>query len=74
MIAPLPMAESFDSQLGLVDEIGLVLAFAFVGGFIAGKLRLQPIVGYIAAGLVVGPFTPGFIADVHLAEQLAALR
>ena len=67
------MAESFDSQLGLVDEIGLVLAFAFVGGFIAGKLRLQPIVGYIAAGLVVGPFTPGFIADVHLAEQLGEI-
>lgn len=73
MTAPLPMAESFDSQLGLVDEIGIVLAFAFVGGFIAGKLRLPPIVGYIAAGLAVGPFTPGFMADVHLAEQLGEI-
>ena len=40
---------------------GLALAFAF--GFAARLLRLPPLLGYIAAGIVVGPHTPGFVAD-----------
>ena len=50
---------------------GLVLAFG--GGFIASKLRLPPLVGYLLAGVVVGPFTPGFVADQELAMQLAEI-
>src|SRR5882724_9489228 len=46
-------------------------AFAFVGGFLAARLRLPPLVGYLLAGIVVGPFTPGFVVDVKLAPQLA---
>ncbi len=50
---------------------GFVLAFVF--GLIANRLRLSPLVGYIVAGVVVGPYTPGFVADVELAPQLAEI-
>ncbi len=43
--------------------IGLVLAFAF--GLLAHRLRLPPLVGYLIAGIAVGPFTPGFVADAE---------
>ena len=42
-------------------------------GLLTHRLRLSPIVGYLCAGLLVGPYTPGFVADHHLAEQLAEL-
>ena len=50
---------------------GLVLAFIF--GTIAQRLRMPPLVGYLVAGVVAGPFTPGFVADQSLAPQLAEL-
>ncbi|RJF91093.1 YbaL family putative K(+) efflux transporter [Sphingomonas cavernae] len=50
---------------------GLVLAFIF--GALAFRLRLSPLVGYLLAGVVVGPFTPGYVADQHLANELAEL-
>ncbi len=46
---------------------------AFVFGALANRLRLSPIVGYLAAGILVGPFTPGFVADQDLANQLAEI-
>ena len=64
---------NLDETLGLLDEIAIVLAFAWFGGFIASRLRIPPIVGYIAAGIAVGPFTPGFVADVALAEQMGEI-
>ena len=48
---------------------GIVLAFVFAS--IAYKLRLPPLAGYLMAGVVVGPFTPGYVADGHLAHELA---
>lgn len=48
---------------------GIVLAFLFAA--LAHKLRLPPLAGYLMAGVVVGPFTPGYVADGHLAHQLA---
>lgn len=48
---------------------GFVVAFIF--GIIANRLGIAPIVGYLLAGLVVGPFTPGFVADASLAHELA---
>jgi CPA2 family monovalent cation:H+ antiporter-2 len=51
--------------------VGLGLAFIF--GMIASRLRLSPLVGYLIAGVVIGPFTPGFVADAHLATELAEL-
>ncbi len=50
---------------------GLVLAFIF--GFIARRLNLSPIVGFLVAGVAVGPYTPGFVGDVGLAQQLAEI-
>jgi monovalent cation:H+ antiporter-2, CPA2 family len=50
---------------------GLGLAFAF--GLLAARLRLPPILGYLVAGVIVGPFTPGYVADSGLASQLAEL-
>jgi CPA2 family monovalent cation:H+ antiporter-2 len=57
----------------LVATIAVGLAFALVGGLIAVRLRLPPLVGYLLAGIAVGPFTPGFVGDVHLAPQLAEI-
>jgi CPA2 family monovalent cation:H+ antiporter-2 len=50
---------------------GLVLAFIL--GAIANRLRISPLVGYLMAGVAVGPFTPGFVADQALAPELAEL-
>src|SRR5947208_13361254 len=47
------------------------LAAALVLGYVTQRLGLSPIVGYLLAGIVVGPNTPGFVADRHLAEQLS---
>ena len=47
------------------------LAAALVCGYVTHRLGLSPIVGYLLAGIVVGPNTPGFVANRHLAEQLA---
>lgn len=57
----------------LIATIAVSLAFAFVGGLVAVRLRLPPLVGYLLAGIAVGPFTPGFVADAHLAPQLAEI-
>jgi CPA2 family monovalent cation:H+ antiporter-2 len=50
---------------------GLVLAFVF--GMMAQKLRLSPLFGYLIAGVIVGPFTPGFVADSAIAHQLSEI-
>ncbi len=60
-----------DTALLATIAIGLALAFLF--GFAAARLKLPPLVGYLIAGVVVGPFTPGFVADSTLASQLAEL-
>ena len=62
---------AFESPLVAVLVIGLGLAFVF--GTIANRLNLSPIVGYLVAGVAVGPFTPGFVADTKLTLQLAAV-
>src|SRR5437660_1608773 len=51
---------------GLIATITIALGAAFLGGFLATKVRLPPIVGYLAAGIAVGPFTPGLRADRRL--------
>lgn len=49
------------------------LAFALLLGTLALKLKLSPIVGYLIAGVLAGPFTPGYVADASVAEQFAEL-
>ena len=51
----------------------LALVAAFAGGLVARALRLPPIVGYLVGGLVVGPFTPGFIGDSDAMSQLSEI-
>jgi CPA2 family monovalent cation:H+ antiporter-2 len=60
-------------QVGLLDQLALVLAFSLPMGLLAVRLRLPAIVGFLAAGALLGPHTPGFIADVHLAEKLGEI-
>src|SRR5688572_6440042 len=61
------------AQTGLIATIAISLSAALLFGVIARKLRLSPIVGYMLAGIVVGPHTPGFVADLPLAEQLSEI-
>ena len=60
-----------DTPLIATIVAGLVLAFAF--GALAQKLRISPLAGYLLAGVLVGPHTPGFVADTHLASELAEI-
>ena len=58
---------------GLILTITIALGAAFLGGFVAARLRLPPLVGYLAAGIAVGPFTPGLAADPGIATELAEI-
>ena len=60
-------------ETALLATIAVSLALAFVGGYVAFRLKLPPLVGYLLAGIVVGPFTPGFVADTKLAPELAEI-
>ena len=60
-------------ETALISTIAVCLALAFVGGYVAFRLKLPPLVGYLLAGIVVGPFTPGFVADTKLAPELAEI-
>ena len=57
----------------LISLMSIGLGLAFVFGMIATRLKLSPLVGYLIAGVVIGPFTPGFVADAHLAQELAEI-
>jgi CPA2 family monovalent cation:H+ antiporter-2 len=57
----------------LIGTVAVGLTAAFVFALIAVRLRLPPIIGYLLAGVAVGPFTPGFVADSDLAPQLAEI-
>ena len=60
-----------DTPLIALLAMGLVLAFVL--GTLAHRLKLSPIVGYLVAGILVGPFTPGFVADPALAIELSEI-
>ncbi len=55
----------------LISTIAICFVLAFCFGFAAQRLRLPPLVGYLVAGVAVGPFTPGIVADAEMAAQLA---
>jgi CPA2 family monovalent cation:H+ antiporter-2 len=58
-----------DSPLIALLSVGFGLAFVF--GAVATRLKLSPLVGYLIAGVVIGPFTPGFTSDADLAAEVA---
>src|SRR6185369_6060939 len=57
----------------LISTIVAALVLAFVLGAIANRLRISPLVGYLLAGVAIGPFTPGYVADQGVAKDLAEI-
>lgn len=60
-------------DVSLISTIAAGFGLALVFGFIATRLKMPPLVGYLLAGIAIGPFTPGFVADTALAGQLAEI-
>jgi CPA2 family monovalent cation:H+ antiporter-2 len=60
-------------SIDLISTLAGSFAAALLAGYATQRLGLSPIVGYLFAGILVGPHTPGFVADQHLAEQLAEI-
>ena len=58
-------------NIDLITTIAVSFGFAMVLGLAAARLRMPPMIGYLLAGMLIGPFTPGFVADIALARQLA---
>jgi CPA2 family monovalent cation:H+ antiporter-2 len=60
-------------ETSLIAILCMGFVLAFVLGLIAQRMRLSPLVGYLLAGMIAGPYTPGFVADQELAPQLAEI-
>lgn len=60
-------------DISLLINVAMLLVTAFAGGLVARRLGLPSIVGYLVAGMAIGPFTPGFVGDIHDISQLAEL-
>ncbi|MDB5026762.1 MAG: sodium/hydrogen exchanger, partial [Candidatus Eremiobacteraeota bacterium] len=66
---PAPM----EPRVDFLADLTVALAAAAIGGLIASRLRLNPILGYLAAGVLIGPFTPGYVARAETLSTLATL-
>jgi len=71
--APLILSLASPESVPLLTTIAAAFAAAWVLGMVTQRLGLSPIVGYLLAGVVIGPYTPGFVGDVNLAQQLAEI-
>lgn len=60
-------------NISLITTIAAGLGLAMILGFATARLRMPPLVGYLLAGILIGPATPGFVADMGLASQLAEI-
>jgi CPA2 family monovalent cation:H+ antiporter-2 len=60
-------------SVSLINTVAAGLGLALVLGFLAARVRLPALVGYLLAGVIIGPFTPGFVADAEIAAQLAEI-
>src|SRR5687768_9447448 len=58
-------------DLPIISTIALAFTSALILGLLTQRLGLSPIVGYLIAGVLIGPHTPGFAGDIHVAQQLA---
>src|ERR1700675_418812 len=65
------MADSVNLKIALILTVGF--AFAAILGYISHKIKLSPIFGYLIAGYLIGPYSPGFVADRETAEQLSEI-
>ncbi len=62
-----------DHNVTLISTIAAGFGLALIFGFIAERFKLSALVGYLVAGMVIGPATPGFVADAHIASQLSEI-
>lgn len=60
-------------ETALLATLAAGFGLAFLFGLLAARLKLPPILGYLLAGLAIGPFTPGYVADIGLASQLSEI-
>ena len=60
-------------SINLITTVAAAFGLALVFGLISARLKLPPLVGYLIAGMLIGPHTPGFVADMELAGQLAEI-
>lgn len=60
-------------QTELIALLAIGLAVALAAGVVAARLRMPPLVGYLVAGIIIGPFTPGFVGDKNLAAQFSEI-
>ena len=67
------LAIAVPDDLQFILDLGVAVAVALLGGMIAVRLRQPPIVGYLVAGIVIGPFTPGFVGDANQLGELAEI-
>lgn len=62
-----------EPRVDFLADLTVALAVAAIGGLVATRLRLNPILGYLAAGVLIGPFTPGYVARAETLDTLATL-
>ena len=62
-----------DHNISLITTITAGFGVALILGFIAERIKLPALVGYLVAGIIIGPATPGFVADAHIASQLSEI-
>jgi CPA2 family monovalent cation:H+ antiporter-2 len=72
LITP-PWSLALTHSIDLISTLAGAFGLALVLGFIALRLKLPALVGYLIAGILIGPYTPGFIADIELSRQLAEI-
>ncbi|HZV60868.1 MAG TPA: YbaL family putative K(+) efflux transporter [Methylophilaceae bacterium] len=60
-------------EINLITTIAMALGVALLCGYAASRLKMPPLVGYLLAGILIGPWTPGVVADIELASQLAEI-
>jgi monovalent cation:H+ antiporter-2, CPA2 family len=62
-----------DHNIPLITTLAAGFGIALILGFLAERIKVPALVGYLVAGIIIGPGTPGFVADVHLAAQLSEI-
>lgn len=60
-------------DVALIATLAIGFTLALIFGYIAARLKMPPLVGYLLAGIAMGPFTPGFVGDINLLTQLAEI-
>ncbi|MFA7074681.1 MAG: cation:proton antiporter, partial [Endomicrobiaceae bacterium] len=60
-------------HLNIILTLTSGLTAALILGFITQKIKLSPIVGYLLAGIIISPYSPGYIADIEVAQQFAEI-